>query len=84
VCSEVYRLLFAVFFCEGIFGTLQREMMESAYSDGSSLFTTFLRLGLLFSVLVLVSGAIFQFMWVRNDQQPDALGWKWVATSYDY
>ncbi len=60
--------MFAVFICEEIFGTLPREMMESVYSDGASPFTTFLRLGLPLSVSVLVSGTVFQFMRVRNDQ----------------
>lgn len=47
--------------------TLPREMMESAFIDGASHFTVFLRLVLPLSVPALASFAIFQFLWVWND-----------------
>jgi alpha-glucoside transport system permease protein len=41
--------------------------MESAYVDGASPLTTFIRLVLPLSVPVIASFAIFQFLWVWND-----------------
>ena len=46
---------------------LPREIMESAFVDGASHFTTFVRLVLPLSVPALASFAIFQFLWVWND-----------------
>ncbi len=46
---------------------LPREILESAYIDGASQFTTFTRLILPLSVPALASFAIFQFLWVWND-----------------
>jgi len=47
--------------------TLPRETLESAFIDGASHFTIFLRLILPLSVPALASFAIFQFLWVWND-----------------
>jgi alpha-glucoside transport system permease protein len=47
--------------------TLPREILESAFIDGASHFTIFLRLVLPLSVPALASFAIFQFLWVWND-----------------
>lgn len=41
--------------------------MESAFIDGASHFTTFVRLILPLSLPALASFAIFQFLWVWND-----------------
>ncbi len=46
---------------------LPRDIMESAFVDGASHFTTFTRLVLPLSVPALASFAIFQFLWVWND-----------------
>jgi alpha-glucoside transport system permease protein len=46
---------------------LPREIMESAFVDGASHFTVFVRLVLPLSVPALASFAIFQFLWVWND-----------------
>ena len=46
---------------------LPRETLESAFIDGASHFTVFLRLILPLSVPALASFAIFQFLWVWND-----------------
>lgn len=46
---------------------LPRDIMESAFVDGASHFTTFIRLVLPLSVPALASFAIFQFLWVWND-----------------
>lgn len=62
-----YGLPFAVYLLRNFFGTLPREMLESAYLDGASPFTAFLRLVLPLSVPAIASLAIFQFMWVWND-----------------
>ena len=46
---------------------LPREILESAFVDGASHFTTFTRLVLPLSIPALASFAIFQFLWVWND-----------------
>jgi alpha-glucoside transport system permease protein len=46
---------------------LPREILESAFLDGASHFTLFIRLILPLSVPALASFAIFQFLWVWND-----------------
>ena len=46
---------------------LPREILESAFVDGASHFTTFIRLVLPLSIPALASFAIFQFLWVWND-----------------
>ncbi len=62
-----YGLPFAVYLLRNFFGTLPREMIESAYLDGASPFTAFFRLVLPLSIPAIASLAIFQFMWVWND-----------------
>jgi alpha-glucoside transport system permease protein len=62
-----YGLPFAVYLLRNFFGTLPREMLESAELDGASGFTAFFRLVLPLSVPAIASLAIFQFMWVWND-----------------
>ena len=47
--------------------TLPRSILESAFIDGASHFTTFVRLILPLSVPAIASFAIFQFIWVWND-----------------
>jgi len=46
---------------------LPRDILESAFIDGASHFTIFLRLILPLSIPALASFAIFQFLWVWND-----------------
>ena len=46
---------------------LPREILESAFLDGASHFTLFIRLILPLSIPALASFAIFQFLWVWND-----------------
>jgi len=46
---------------------LPREILESAFIDGASHFTVFVRLVLPLSIPALASFAIFQFLWVWND-----------------
>ncbi|MBT3390576.1 MAG: carbohydrate ABC transporter permease [Chloroflexi bacterium] len=46
---------------------LPRDILESAFIDGASHFTIFVRLILPLSIPALASFAIFQFLWVWND-----------------
>lgn len=46
---------------------LPRDLLESAFIDGASHFTIFVRMILPLSVPALASFAIFQFLWVWND-----------------
>jgi len=62
-----YGLPFAVYLLRNFFGALPRDLFESAFLDGASHFTAFLRLALPLSVPALASLAIFQFLWVWND-----------------
>jgi alpha-glucoside transport system permease protein len=62
-----YGLPFAVYLLRNFFGSLPRDMFESAYLDGASPLTAFFWLVLPLSVPSLASLAIFQFMWVWND-----------------
>ncbi|MFQ5793646.1 MAG: carbohydrate ABC transporter permease [Candidatus Bipolaricaulia bacterium] len=62
-----YGLPFMIFLLRSFFGGLPAELFESAFLDGASRLTAFLRLLLPLSVPVLASAAIFQFLWVWND-----------------
>ncbi len=62
-----YGLPFAVYLLRNFFGALPRDLLESAYLDGASEFTAFIRLVLPLSVPALASLGIFQFLWVWND-----------------
>ncbi len=62
-----YGLPFAVYLLRNFFGSLPKELFESAYLDGAGPFTAFTRLALPLSVPSLASLAIFQFLWVWND-----------------
>ena len=62
-----FGLALATYLLFNYISTLPREMMESAFIDGASHFTVFLRLVMPLSVPALASFAIFQFLWVWND-----------------
>ena len=62
-----YGLPFAVFLLRNFFGSLPRDILESAFLDGASWFQAFWRLALPLSVPALAALAIFQFLWVWND-----------------
>lgn len=62
-----FGLPLATYLLYNYISQLPREILESAYIDGASAFTTFTRLILPLSVPALASFAIFQFMWVWND-----------------
>lgn len=67
LAHAAYGLPFAVYLLRNFFGTLPKDMLESAYLDGASPFTAFFYLALPLSLPALASLAIFQFMWVWND-----------------
>jgi len=62
-----YGLPFAVYLLRNFFGSLPKDLFESAFLDGASHLTAFFRLALPLSVPALASLAIFQFLWVWND-----------------
>jgi alpha-glucoside transport system permease protein len=62
-----YGLPFSIYLLRNFFGSLPREMFESAYLDGASPVTAFFQLALPTSVPALASLSIFQFMWVWHD-----------------
>lgn len=62
-----YGLPFAVYLLRNYFGSLPREVFESAAIDGASQSTAFFRLAIPMSVPALASLIIFQFLWVWND-----------------
>ena len=62
-----YGLPFAVYLLRNFFGSLPKDLFESAFLDGASYVTAFFRLALPLSVPSLASLAIFQFLWVWND-----------------
>lgn len=67
LAHAAYGLPFAVYLLRNFIGGLPRDLLESAYLDGASPFTAFLRLVLPLSVPGIASLAIFQFLFVWND-----------------
>jgi alpha-glucoside transport system permease protein len=62
-----FGLALATYLLFNYIRALPREMLESAFIDGASHFTIFIRLILPLSVPALAAFAIFQFLWVWND-----------------
>ncbi|OGO55652.1 MAG: sugar ABC transporter permease [Chloroflexi bacterium RBG_16_70_13] len=62
-----FGLALATYLLYNYISELPRDILESAFIDGASHFTTFTRLILPLSVPALASFAIFQFLWVWND-----------------
>lgn len=62
-----FGLPLATYLLYNYISQLPREILESAFIDGASHFTIFVRLVLPLSVPALASFAIFQFLWVWND-----------------
>lgn len=62
-----FGLPLAIYLLYNYISTLPRDIFESAYLDGASPFTTFVRLVLPLSLPALASFSIFQFLWVWND-----------------
>lgn len=62
-----FGLPLATYLIYNYISTLPRDILESAFIDGASHFTIFMRLILPLSLPALASFAIFQFLWVWND-----------------
>jgi len=62
-----FGLPLATYMMFNYISSLPRSILESAFIDGASHFTTFVRLILPLSIPVIASFAIFQFIWVWND-----------------
>jgi len=62
-----FGLPLATYLLFSYISTLPRDILESAFIDGASHFTIFMRLILPLSMPALASFAIFQFLWVWND-----------------
>ena len=62
-----FGLPLAVYLLYNYISSLPRDLFESAFIDGASHFTIFMRLILPLSLPALASFAIFQFLWVWND-----------------
>lgn len=62
-----YGLPYAVYLLRNFIGALPQDLLESAFLDGASHVTAFLRLVIPLSIPAIASIAIFQFLWVWND-----------------
>ncbi len=62
-----FGLPLATYLLYNYISELPREILESAFIDGASQFTIFMRLILPLSTPGLAAFAIFQFLWVWND-----------------
>ena len=62
-----YGLPFAIYLLRNFMGSLPREVFESAYIDGASPVTAFIRLALPMSIPAIAALAIFQFLFIWND-----------------
>ncbi|TFG94384.1 MAG: ABC transporter permease subunit [Calditrichales bacterium] len=62
-----FGLPYAIYLMRNFLGSLPREIFESAYLDGASAWTAFIKLAIPLSVPALASLAIFQFLWIWND-----------------
>ncbi len=62
-----FGLPLAIYLLYNYISNLPRDIFESAYLDGATPFTTFVRLVLPLSLPALASFSIFQFLWVWND-----------------
>ncbi|HEX3052722.1 MAG TPA: carbohydrate ABC transporter permease [Aggregatilineaceae bacterium] len=62
-----YGLPYAIYLLRNFMGSLPKEIFESAFLDGCSHTTAFLRLALPLSIPAVASLVIFQFLWVWND-----------------
>lgn len=67
VAHTAYGLPFAIYLLRNFFGSLPRDLFESAYLDGASDLRVFFRIVLPLSMPAISALAIFQFLWVWND-----------------
>lgn len=66
LAHAAYGLPFAIYLLRNFFGSLPRDLFESAYLDGASDAKVFFRIVLPLSTPALAALAIFQFLWVWN------------------
>lgn len=62
-----YGLPFAIYLLRNFFGSLPRDLFESAYLDGATDTQVFFRIVLPLSMPAIAALGIFQFLWVWND-----------------
>jgi len=62
-----FGLPYAIYLMRNFLGSLPRDLFESAYLDGASHWTAFLRMALPLSMPAVAALGIFQFLWVWND-----------------
>ncbi len=62
-----FGLPYAIYLMRNFLGALPRDLFESAYLDGASHWTAFVKLALPLSIPAVAALAIFQFLWVWND-----------------
>ncbi len=67
LAHTAYGLPFAIYLLRNFFGSLPRDLFESAYLDGASDVRVFFRIVLPLSMPAISALAIFQFLWVWND-----------------
>lgn len=67
IAHTAYGLPFAIYLLRNFFGSLPRDLFESAYLDGASDLRVFFRIVLPLSTPAIAALAIFQFLWVWND-----------------
>jgi alpha-glucoside transport system permease protein len=67
LAHTAYGLPFAVYLLRNFFGSLPRDLFESAYLDGASDVRVFFRIVLPLSMPAIAALTIFQFLWVWND-----------------
>lgn len=67
IAHAAYGLPFAIYLLRNFFGSLPRDLFESAYLDGASDLRVFFRIVLPLSTPAVAALAIFQFLWVWND-----------------
>ena len=62
-----FGLPYAIYLMRNFMSSLPREVLESAYLDGASHWTAFIRLVIPLSIPAIASLGIFQFLWIWND-----------------
>jgi alpha-glucoside transport system permease protein len=67
LAHAAFGLPLAIYLFYNYVAQLPRDLFESAFIDGASHYTAFVKLVLPLSVPALASFAIFQFLWVWND-----------------
>ncbi len=67
LAHAAYGMPFAIYLLRNFFGSLPRDLFESAHLDGASDTRVFFRIVLPLSMPALAALAIFQFLWVWND-----------------